>query len=188
MRPESTCNITSINYAICWIARRWKAAVIPTWLRSGDSGKEVPSPDCLSSGLPDSSTWIPKAHKAWTVTYRQKHPSIYPQPWGQGGWSRAEQLGGAKDRGWAPGTGVSNGNGKQGNPWMKNLTPQVASAGHKILMYFQADWGHYQKRRQLRYGVNVWKDDGSATGYCFFSYTYSHLGDHFCKQTQLWGG
>ena len=61
VRQVSTCNITSIHYASRWTAWCWKAAVIPTWLRSGDSGKEVPSPDCLSSGLPFSSTWIPKA-------------------------------------------------------------------------------------------------------------------------------
>ncbi len=28
--------------------------MVPTWLRSGDSGKEVPSPHCLSSGVTGS--------------------------------------------------------------------------------------------------------------------------------------
>lgn len=101
------------------------------------------------------------------MTHRQKPPSIYPQPRGQRGWRRAEQLGGAKDRGFAPAAGVSNGNGKQGNPWMKNLTPQVASAGNKNWMYFQADWGHSQKQRQLRYGVDVWTDDGHLSNVVF---------------------
>ena len=34
--------------------------VLPTFLRSGDSGKEVPSPHCLSSGVSEGSTWIPE--------------------------------------------------------------------------------------------------------------------------------
>lgn len=67
-----------------------KLAGIPTWLRSGDSGKEVPSPDCLSSGLPDSSTCIPKAQQGMkSDTWTSIHP-----PREERGWSRGKQGGG----------------------------------------------------------------------------------------------
>lgn len=121
VRPESTDNITSIHNASCWVARALKK--LQLYLHDWGQGTRGRRFHLLTASPPGCQIHrheFLKHNKAWTVTHGHKASSFHPPPAKrERGWRRAEQRGGVKGKSLAP--GVSNGNGKQGNPWMKYM-------------------------------------------------------------------